>query len=202
MAALLANLYDAFMGIIDFIFKHTTEITLIVLIWYTWETSKIRRITTQQRDLQLLPAMMFYVRHRSGTDRLFIRNVGFGAATTVLIPNADFLVGSERFSFRFHLTDSNNTLMPQEEREVGINFYKNDASQRNNIPNFMVYYNPARLQEVDAAGEAGLVRDIETPSQRRLKVTFKDIVGQQYETKIHFSSEGISIVESPRRTRG
>lgn len=180
-------------------YKLSLIATLGVLIWYANETRRIRSINTQQKDLQLLPAMMFYVRRRSGSERLFIRNIGFGTAVAVRIQNATFVVGGVKFEFRFHLTDSNTTLCRDEEREVGINFLKGGVDQPRPLPNFLAYYDPSLLGQVNAAGEAGLVNDIETPSQRDLSVHFRDITGQNYRTTLNFSEDGVTVISAPQR---
>src|SRR4051812_41677415 len=106
----------------ELIYKISLIGTFIVLIWYTIETAKIRRINTLQKDLQLMPVMMFYIREHSGSERLFIRNIGAGVGLLVKVLDASFAVGGHQHEYRFHLTDSNTTLRPDEEREVGINF--------------------------------------------------------------------------------
>jgi hypothetical protein len=178
--------------------------TLLVLTWTLVEIARTRRIDSLQKDLQLLPALMFYIRGEDDSARLWIRNIGFGAAITVNIMTTKFMVGNEEHEYRFRLKDTNNTLIADEEREVKVSFFKNGSHDRNyhrHLDQFMAYFNPENLYSVNAAGEAGIVNDIETPSQRELTVRFKDITGQQYDTTLLFSEDGISVAQTPRRLK-
>lgn len=192
-------------GSLEMDIKEILELaTLIVLTWTLVEIARTRRIDSQQKDLQLLPALMFYIRGEDDDARLCLRNIGFGAAITVKIVPSKFKVGNEEHEYRFKLEDTNNTLIADEEREVKVSFFKNgnhDHNYHRHLDQFMAYFNPENLYSVNAAGEAGLVNDIETPSQRELTVQFKDITGQQYDTVLLFSEDGISVAQTPRRLK-
>lgn len=161
--------------------------TFGVLIWYTVETYKIRKITAQQKDLQYLPAIMLYMRNRSGSPRLIIRNIGEGSATAVMVLPASFNVSGDKLEWEFHLVDSNDTLVAGEERDVGIGLSVNGKEAEMALANFIAYYNPPHLRQ---AGKK---------VSRELIVRFNDITGQTYETTINFSNEGITVVKSPLR---
>ncbi len=180
-------------------------LTLIVLTLTLVEIARTRRIDAQQKDLQLLPAMMFYIRGADDDEHLFLRNIGFGAATDVKVLPASFKVRTDKFEFHFDMSRAKTTTFrPEEEFEIGITRLLNDGPDPNShhyARNFMAYYNPANLEMVNAAGEAGQVHDIETPSQRELTVQFRDITGQKYETILLFSEDGISVTKAPKRIK-
>jgi len=174
--------------------------TFIVLVWYTIETYRIRKINAQQRDLQQLPAMTIYIRQRSGSERPYIRNIGLGTALAVEIEDSS-VTESRTYNFKFHLADGNNTLEPQEERAIGVNFNSDNQDNIRPLPTFLSYYDPARLQEVrdfrDGGEPSGTIRNL--PTERDLVIHFSDITGQRYKTVIHFSGDGISVIKSPTR---
>lgn len=186
------------MGVFDFIYKLSLIGTFFLLAWYATETYKIRKITVQQKDLQLLPAMMIYIRQHSGTERPFIRNVGSGTAFEVEI--LDSKVAKDKLAFSFHLVDGNNTLVSQEERQIGVNVRKDGQESQSPLMNFQAYYDPANLQQIEINRDGGTI-DKNTPIQRELTIRFKDITGQSYESEIRFSPKGISVIKAPERIR-
>ena len=155
----------------------------------------------QQKDLQLLPAIMIYMRQHSGTERPFIRNIGFGVAFTVeVLPSS--VKEARLYTFKYDLADGNNTLVPQEERLIGVNVRVNGKYDINSkpLPTFAGYYFPPKLREIrdhKEAGAKGTIKNLAT--ERNLKVHFKDITGQKYATTINFSADGISVSKAPER---
>lgn len=182
----------------ELIYRLSLVGTFFVLIWYAYETRKIRKINAEQRDLEILPAMMFYIRRRSGGERLFIRNIGAGTAFDVRVMSASSVVRDQTFRFDFHLTDANNSLEPNEEREVGVNFWIDDKQDERPRDNFLVYYNPSNLHDIKIHREGGTI-DPDTEIQRTLEVRFKAITGEEYVTSISFSDQGISVTKLPKR---
>ncbi len=188
----------------DTVYKASIIGTFVVLVWYTIETYRIRRINTKQKDLQLLPALTIYIRQRSGSERPVIRNIGLGTALAIKIEDSS-VTESSTYDFRFHLVDGNNTLEPREERQIGVNVKKDGQDARQPLPTFLHYYEPAALQEVqdfiDASIEGGepLGTLADFPTERNLVIAFSDITGQRYKTTIHFSGEGISVAKAPKR---
>jgi hypothetical protein len=186
------------MSVFTAVYEATVIGTFLVLIVYTIETTKIRKINAQQKDLQLLPAIMIYIKHHSGSDRPFIKNIGFGTALVVNVLDVNFTTERKQFKFTFHLVDGNNTLEPQEERMLGVNLDVDNQSRRNPLDNFLAYFNPENLQDVANFQEGGVINN-ELPTNRNLEVHFKDITGQLYKTTINFSKDGISVAQAPKR---
>lgn len=174
------------MEVFEVIYKVSLIATLGVLIWYAMETWKIRKINAQQRDLQLLPLPMLYLKHYGGSDRLVVRNIGAGAAIDVRVIPSQFKEESETLSFKYHLVGLNTTLVPQEERGIGINLDINGQENDDPLPNFLIYHNPEIIER-------------RKHKNREIKVQFKDITGQKYSTTISFNSKGISIINPPTR---
>jgi hypothetical protein len=201
-------LYSGLMDWFDFIYKLSLIATLGVLIWYTVETARIREIASKQKDLQLLPAMMFYIKPDSAPDKqiLILTNIGYGAAIAVNILPACLKERNDDFEFRFGLANGNDTLRPNEERLINIQFLKNgeeDPNTHRYNEMFMAYYNPENLEWDNLAKSGALgkgkIQDIEAPTQRDICVQFRDISGQRYETKIRFNENGITVAKTPER---
>jgi hypothetical protein len=191
------------MGVFDFIYKLSLIGTFGVLIWYTYETYKIRKITTEQKDLQLLPAMMLYIRNgdddEENNHKLTLRNVGYGTAVAISISPTIFKVEGKKMEFKFKLADQNNTLIPGEEREVDFEFYKNgESSYHNRYRDFYAYFNPSNLESVVYFKASKMVHK-DTPTKNDIHIKYQDIHGQDYETTIGFRPEGILVAKPPKR---
>lgn len=189
------------MNVFETIYRVSLIGTFIVLILYTIETYKIRKINADQKDLQLLPAMMIYWQQSSGTERPILKNIGFGAALAIEILGTNVIEGKSKHDFTYHLVDGNNTLNPQEERGIGVNLTINGKYDSKPLPKFQQYYNPANLQVVqdyiESAGATGTLVGLET--KRDISIRFGDISGKRYETTIHFGGKGVSIIKVPTR---
>lgn len=176
--------------------------TFFVLLWYTIETARIRKINTEQRDLQLLPAIMLYIRGDLDDDdnlRLTMRNIGFGTATGVQIEPTTFKVDGKEIVFKFKLADQNNTLIADEERELEIEVHKSGQSNyHQRYREFMAYFSPENLDMVGHFKKAKMVRE-DTPEASDIHVSFKDINAQEYRTTIGFRPEGIVVIKAPER---
>jgi hypothetical protein len=181
--------------------------TFFVLIWYTKETWQIRKINQQQMDLQLLPAMMLYLRRdpeSSAADpdhyRLTIRNIGHGAATEVRLKDVKLKIENKMYEFKFELADQNDTLIADEEREVEIDsFLDGKSNYQNRMRDFHDHFSPYSLTDIEVFRESGQI-DGEIPITGEIEIGFKDINNQMYETTIGFSSRGVSIIKSPIRS--
>src|SRR3990167_9190032 len=125
------------MSIFEFIYKLSLVGTFLVLIWYAYETRQIRKINVQQKDLQLMPVVMFYIRERSGSRRPYLRNIGNNPAMAIQVLPTNFTEGKTKFRFVFRLLDDNNTLTPTEERGIGINLTMNGKSDNNPLENWL-----------------------------------------------------------------
>lgn len=177
--------------------------TFFVLLWYTIETYRIRKINTEQRDLQLLPAMMLYIRgddDNKENHRLVMRNIGFGTATAVKIEQTVFNVDNKEIVFSFRLADQNSTLVADEEREIEIEVSRNgESNYHNRYKDFYAYFNPENLDMVTHFKEAEMVRD-DTPEASDIHIAFNDMRGRRYKTTIGFRGDGIVVVKSPVRS--
>lgn len=99
-------------------------VTAFAVIWYTKEASRLRKISNDQKDLQLLPAFMLYIREQVDMSyegynyKLVMRNIGFGTAVAVQISPTIFDTEGDRMEFIFSLADQNSTLISGEERSA------------------------------------------------------------------------------------
>jgi len=69
--------------ILDIILKVSSIIGIIVLIWYTIETSKIRKNADRQLILQVRPFLEF--KNEGKTPPYFIRNVSDNVALNIFL---------------------------------------------------------------------------------------------------------------------
>lgn len=159
--------------------------TLIVLLCYTYETHRIRKIYAQQRDLSLLPALMLYLRQRVNDKRLVIRNIGMGAATGVKILPEKLKVDRQTLEYRFNLLDSNDTLVPNEEREVNVSDYVDDEQSTSVDSSFIALHDPEISRSSKDTGE------------KKITISYRDIIGRPYNTVIVFSCKGITVDKPP-----
>ena len=94
-------------------------ITLIAIIWYTWETKKLREQTAKQTELQYRPFVMVFMKQgeEEGTidgDAPFcVKNVGHSPALNVKIYYYD--VNGKLSNKKFHDID---LLVPNEIRRI------------------------------------------------------------------------------------
>ncbi len=194
------------MHLLDVVYRLSLIATLGVLIWYANETTKIRKISKEQLDLQLLPAMMLYIRRNDGSVdadpehySLTIRNVGNGTATTIKVVSPIFKVQGKKIEFRFKLSSQNNTLIADEERGLEIDSYIDGQSNyQNRYRDFHAYFSPTNLEDVQVLKKDKLVKE-DTPTKNEITIKFKDIHGQAYSTVIGFDPSGISILKPPLR---
>lgn len=189
----------------DFIYKCSLIGTFGVLIKYTHETYLIRKLTTEQKDLQLLPAMMLYINAPDGDDeknhKLMIKNVGHGSAVAIKIKPTVFEIDGKRLEFKFKLSQLNNTLMAGEEREVEIEVHRDDESMyHDRYQYFYAYFNPENLESVGWFKKAKMVKE-DTPEESDIDIRFSDLKGQEYETTIGFRGDTVSLVKIPERLK-
>ncbi len=168
----------------DFIYKLTVILTFVVISFYTFETRKIRKITAQQRDLQLLPTVVLYIRKRSGSRRLYVRNISLNPALNVHFEVSKLKINNDAFEFSFRMLDSNKQLTSQEERGIGINLKINGIVNDKPLENFLAYFDPDNMNE---------------ESRVCVSISFSDSTGQKYLTKVGFKKTGIEIFKAPKR---
>lgn len=178
-------------------------VTLLVLSLTLVEIARTRRATVQQKDLQILPAPMLYLEGEEDNRRLYIKNLGLGTAAAVTVEPSSFMSGRKKLEFKFKLAGSNSTLESGEKREVNVSLFKDGEADRNHhryVRDFVSYHGPEDLHALQTAYEAGQIKDLQPPFERKISVRFKDAAGQGYKTVILFSAADISVEQAPRRT--
>ncbi len=170
--------------------------TLIVLVFYTIETYRIRKINAQQKDLQLLPAVIVYFKGQSGQEKVYIENIGHGTAIDLKVASLAYTENQTRFKFSFNLSGDSDILSPLEDRELNIYLSINGNDDLNPLKNFVGQLHPRNLKLASIVQEEG---NKKISYAKELRIRFCDITGQQYETKLRFSAQGTSIVQAPKR---
>lgn len=167
----------------------------IVLLWYTIETYRLRKIGKDQLDIQILPLPFLYISATS-IPRLIIKNIGAGTAIDIKVKPVEFTYDGKKKRFEFEVNYNygrgygSNTLQHNEKLElISVIFYVDGIKKSTelSIDAFINYFAPNGKFMVDEG--------------RDIIVTFKDIKAQSYELKHHFSKSGSTIAQLPKRVK-
>lgn len=96
-------------------------LTGIVLIWYTWETMRLREATWAQRELQLRPFVVLELKKK----QFEVTNLGGGVALNVRI---DEVVVDKAFQITIRFPESIAVLRPGETQAVRAESFKEGQS--------------------------------------------------------------------------
>lgn len=91
-------------------------LTFGAILWYSYETQKLKRIAYQQLQIQVAPILIIYF--RENPSRITVRNIGNGPALNVEFEKIFFpLSEGQKTEFTLKIDDP-PTLIPGEERSV------------------------------------------------------------------------------------
>lgn len=100
-------------------------ITFIAILWYTIETSRLRKVNFEQLQLSKKPVLTFYLERLPENYEMdlgckfFIKNIGLGGATNIEIENKNFEIEYEKKTFT-PTFKTNNTVRPNEEIQLKV----------------------------------------------------------------------------------
>lgn len=115
-------------------------LTFIVIIWYSWETRQLRKVTQKQLELNILPILSV----EQITDKLIIKNIGKSPALNVAIdsikdrPYPDL---SEKGKYGFSFGDPIPSINVEEKKLLEIKVIPPSTGHQN--PNIATFLNPA-----------------------------------------------------------
>jgi len=167
----------------------------IVLLWYTIETYRLRKIGKDQLDIQIISLPFLYI-SATINPRLIIKNIGSGTAIDIKVKPVEFTYDGKKKRFEFEVNYNygreygSNTLQHNEKLElINISFYDDGIKKSTelSIDAFINYFAPNGKFMVDEG--------------RDIIVTFKDIKAQSYELKHRFSKGGSTIAQLPKRVK-
>jgi hypothetical protein len=78
----------------DYVSVIAVVFTLIVLVWYTIETHRLRVAAVRQYDVAITPIVMIATVQQARGEVLAIRNVGYGPAFNISIETGNFGLAS------------------------------------------------------------------------------------------------------------
>ena len=167
----------------------------LVVVIYTKETYKLRKINNDQKDLQIypLPHMFFSKYSDNGLPRIELENIGNGTALDITIEPIEFKYDKSTKRFEFDANWNNNILKPFEinnlPKFVEVKFYDKGSKKESKLSqnSFIEYF---------AANGKFMIDD-----GRTIIISFKDIKGQTYNVKQVFNKHGTSIIQLPQRVK-
>lgn len=160
----------------------------IVLSKYTYETYKLRKISKDQQDLQILPLPHLYI-SRTGNPSLEITNLGNGTAIDIKIKTVEFMREGKQKKFEFEVNYGNNILEYKGRKIVTIIFYDSGDKKGYKLSGeaFCMHFAANGKFMIDEG--------------RTISITYQDIMAQTYELKQRFSKRGTFIVQLPKRVK-
>ena len=183
------------MKLLTIITEVFTCLGVVILIWYAWETRKLRIIANNQKDLEILPLPFIFIRGTSVQDNfLMIKNLGRGTSVATRIESFKIddngVLKFDIGQFSSPRDFSGNLLQPcteQDPRTVFISYSVGEANKSTKLSNSKFYeYFAADGKYI---GDKG----------RELTIAFRDIQNNVYEIKEHFSKDGPIITQLPKR---
>ncbi len=173
----------------------TLFITLLAILWYSWETHKMRREMVDQKELLLLPIPNLEFKEVDQDYKLFIKNIGNKPMLNIKVQPFpleifDHIEGAEKLGEdfkkqKFHFEEI-SLLAPGQESEI-----KYDISEA--PPEFN-----------DLFKDKGGLYKLLGPSlnsryaQRNWKTTisYENILNQKYETQVNMGKDGYRIIKT------
>lgn len=156
-----------------------TTLTLIVLIWYTIETHKLRREARRQNEVSVMP--MLAVLNDSPSDRdnrrILLINVGRGPAFNLSI---DPLRWEGR---ELQIEHGGNIIRPDETKELQFHFQEQNSGTMVDVNGLYLWINTGKIpdplhvivrcQSVNSMAHTSTFKC--TPDAGRLKITFEGV---------------------------
>ncbi len=147
-------------------------ITAGIIVWYTIETSKMRREIARQNSISLRPVVVFEFRQDAAHNRLLLaKNIGHGAAFNIIVVPLNVVPGSDSWDIHF---DRIHSLGSQEREEV--------------------QYTMPGLGSSDKGDRGYLFFPQATSKLRELRIEYQDVEGGHYrqDLTIYPKKEGSS----------
>lgn len=147
----------------------TIYLTFLALIFYAWETRKLRKESTRQIDIQIRP----YIIPRFDRNHFIIENVGIGLAKNIYIEDKilHFPGQNERLVYSFERI---NIVRPRSYTTVKV-LVKDKNGNELDPDNFLIYFSPEYLRESNDTND--------------LIFHFENIENEKYTANIEFGKE-------------
>jgi len=150
-------------------------ITLIAIIWYAWETRKLRMETVRQTELSQRPFVMIF---ETDLNKIKYKNSGQGIALNISIK--PFENGGYTFTF-----EKENLLSPNEVSKHDINPVPKDNKTGEIFPpDTKIPFTPSEIKSTYL-----------TPV-RIIEIQYENIEKKRYQTIMKVSKEGIEYIDT------
>ncbi|MEW6455833.1 MAG: hypothetical protein AB1410_03845 [Acidobacteriota bacterium] len=99
-------------------------LTLFVVLWYAWETRRLRIETIKQTELSLRPfVIILFIEHK---NKFILKNIGNGPALKVKIDDIPLIKENKLYiKYIFHEID---VILAKEESEIKCEIKTNDST--------------------------------------------------------------------------
>jgi len=167
------------MGLADWISLATMivlAVTAVAILWYSYETRKMRNEMVKQTELSIRPQIVARLDEKG--EYFYVKNVGHDAAFNILT-NEYYLVGPLTVKLIFDRIDA---LMPREEKRLDYKVYTAGKKEIELRP--IAEFNP----------EWHTLNFI-------LKITYDNIEAIKYLTKIQCGKDGIKLLETKKLSK-
>lgn len=89
-------------------------VTFLSILWYSWETRQLRKVTSNQMELSLRPLII--ILFDEGSSKFFLKNIGNGPSFKIKIK--DIPIIKEKELYITYVFDTKNYLRPDERLEI------------------------------------------------------------------------------------
>lgn len=152
-------------------------LTLLAIIWYAYETRKLRMETLKQTELSLKPFIILSYDERK--RKFILKNIGKGVGLNVKIADIPIIKEDGELYIRY-IFNRTDVLIPEEKKEITGEIKINDGTSRD-LPIFMSHFFPeSAVKSYDFI------------------VSYTNINNDPYKTKGKFGKHGIIIERTER----
>lgn len=152
------------------------SLTFIAILWYSYETRKMRWEITSQRQFEQRPVLVVYKRIINSNETFRIRNVGRGIAFSVNIEKIK-LSGEGNLTFELGIYEP-NILIPDEERDLEGQAKLKDTPILERGTKSLAVINPKYAKK-----------------NFIFKITYEDIERNKWFTEIETLEDGVRVKE-------
>ena len=166
-------------GTWDYISTIAVVVTLLVLIWYTWETHGLRRAAQRQNEISVMPILAVFIQSAvpNGSREIVFRHVGSGAAFNLSIDRVRFGNGE------LLIEHGSNVMTVGQITTLEFRFQEANRSTVLHLDGLYEWINTGRLPNpLQISVRCRALNSVDyvfrfafTPDAGKLKVTFEDM---------------------------
>lgn len=146
-------------------------VTFLSILWYSWETRQLRKVTSNQMELSLRPLIV--ILYDEGPSKFFLKNIGNGPAFKIIIKDIPIIKENKELYITY-VFDRKNYLRPDERLEISGDIKFNETPTDGLF--FMSHFYPHSA-----------IRSF------RYSITYTNMIGKEYTTHGYIGKDGIKI---------